>query len=100
MTITRDYGPRTLLSHTQLTRGRGPVLYWILLISIVAIFTLAFIGPLYWMVTSALKTGQEVAQTPPTLFPARPDPQNYIDAWNNLTLGKLLFNTVYYAVGA
>ncbi|MCP2322508.1 multiple sugar transport system permease protein [Hamadaea flava] len=97
---TREYGPRTLLSHTQLTRGRGPAVYWTLLIAIVVIFTLAFIGPLYWMVTSALKTGQEVAQTPPTLFPADPDPQNYIDAWNNLTLGKLLFNTIYYAVGA
>ncbi|MEV6970961.1 carbohydrate ABC transporter permease [Hamadaea sp. NPDC051192] len=97
---TREYGPRTLLSHTQLARGKGPAVYWTLLIAIVVIFTLAFIGPLYWMVTSALKTGQEVAQTPPTLFPADPDPQNYIDAWNNLTLGKLLFNTIYYAVGA
>jgi len=100
MTIARDYGPRTLLSHTQLNRGRGRVFYWILLTSIVVIFTLAFIGPLYWMVTSALKTGQEVAQTPPTLFPKHPDPQNYVDAWTNLTLGKLLFNTIYYAVGA
>ncbi|MEV0270189.1 MAG: carbohydrate ABC transporter permease [Hamadaea sp.] len=97
---TREQGPRTLLSHTQLTRGKGPAVYWTLLIAIVVIFTLAFIGPLYWMVTSALKTGQEVAQTPPTLFPANPDPQNYIDAWNNLTLGKLLFNTIYYAGGA
>ncbi|NUT19131.1 MAG: carbohydrate ABC transporter permease [Hamadaea sp.] len=97
---TRELGPRTLLSHTQLTRGKGPAIYWTLLIAIVVIFTLAFIGPLYWMVTSALKTGQEVAQTPPTLFPANPDPQNYVDAWNNLTLGKLLFNTIYYAGGA
>jgi multiple sugar transport system permease protein len=100
MTIARDLGPRTLLSHTQLRRGRGRAVYWVLLISIVVIFTLAFIGPLYWMVTSALKTGQEVAQTPPTLFPKHADPQNYVDAWTNLTLGKLLFNTVYYAVGA
>jgi len=97
---TREVGPRTLLSHTQLTRGKGPAIYWALLIAIVVIFTLAFIGPLYWMVTSALKTGQEVAQTPPSLFPAHPDPQNYVDAWQNLTLGKLLFNTVYYAAGA
>ena len=97
---TREFGPRTLLSHTQLTRGKGPAIYWTLLIAIVVIFTVAFIGPLYWMVTSALKTGQEVAQTPPTFFPANPDPQNYTDAWNNLTLGKLLFNTVYYAAGA
>lgn len=95
-----DAGPRTLISHTQLTRGRGPLIYWSLLILILVIFTLAFIGPLYWMVTGALKTGQEIAQTPPTWFPQDPNPQNYVDAWTNLNLGKLLFNTVYYAVGA
>lgn len=95
-----DIGPRTLISHTQLTRGRGPLIYWSLLIVVLILFTLAFIGPLYWMVTGALKSGQEIAQTPPTLFPQNPEPQNYTDAWNNLNLGKLLFNTFYYAVGA
>jgi len=95
-----DIGPRTLISHTQLTRGRGPLIYWSLLIVVVALFTVAFIGPLYWMVTGALKSGQEIAQTPPTWFPQDPNPQNYADAWNNLNLGKLLFNTFYYAVGA
>jgi multiple sugar transport system permease protein len=95
-----DLGPRTLISHTQLTRGKGPLIYWTLIIAVLVIFTVAFIGPLYWMVTSALKTGQEVAQTPPTLFPKDPNAQNYADAWNNLNLGKLLFNTFYYAIGA
>ena len=95
-----DIGPRTLISHTQLTRGRGPLIYWTLLIVVLILFTIVFIGPLYWMVTGALKTGQEIAQTPPTLFPKDPNPQNYADAWNNLNLGKLLFNTFYYAVGA
>jgi multiple sugar transport system permease protein len=95
-----DIGPRTLISHTQLTRGRGPLIYWTLLIVVLILFTLVFIGPLYWMVTGALKSGQEIAQTPPTLFPQDPDPQNYADAWNNLNLGKLLFNTFYYAIGA
>jgi multiple sugar transport system permease protein len=95
-----DIGPRTLISHTQLTRGRGPLIYWSLLIAVLILFTVAFIGPLYWMVTGALKSGQEIAQTPPTWFPQDPNPQNYADAWNNLNLGKLLFNTFYYAVGA
>ena len=95
-----DFGPRTLISHTQMTRARGPLIYWTLLIVVLVLFTLAFIGPLYWMVTGALKSGQEIAQTPPTLFPQDPNPQNYVDAWNNLNLGKLLFNTFYYAIGA
>jgi multiple sugar transport system permease protein len=89
-----------LISHAQLTRGRGKAIYWILLAVVVVTFTLIFIGPLYWMVTGALKSGQEIAQTPPTLFPADPQPQNYTDAWQRLNLAKLLFNTFYYALGA
>jgi multiple sugar transport system permease protein len=91
---------RTLISHSQLRRGKGKTIYWTLVIGVVVVFTLIFIGPLYWMVTGALKSGQEIAQAPPTLFPADPQPQNYSDAWNTLNLGKLLFNTFYYAFGA
>ncbi|MEV4627960.1 carbohydrate ABC transporter permease [Micromonospora sp. NPDC049523] len=98
--MAQDSGTRTLISHAQLSRGRGKVIYWTLLTVVVVGFTLAFLGPLYWMVTGALKSGQEIAQTPPTFFPQDPQWQNYADAWNNLDLGKLLFNTFYYAAGA
>ncbi|MGW4462345.1 carbohydrate ABC transporter permease [Micromonospora sp. NPDC004704] len=98
--MAQDSGTRTLISHAQLSRGRGKVIYWTLLTVVVVGFTLVFLGPLYWMVTGALKSGQEVAQTPPSLFPRDPQWQNYADAWNNLDLGKLLFNTFYYAAGA
>lgn len=91
---------RTLISQSQLRRGRGRAVYWVVLLTVVVAFTLVFIGPLYWMVTGALKSGQEVAQSPPTLFPADPQPQNYTDAWYRLNLAKLLFNTFYYAIGA
>ncbi|WDZ82810.1 carbohydrate ABC transporter permease [Micromonospora cathayae] len=95
-----DTASRTLVSPAQLRRGRGRVVYWTLLTVVVVGFTLVFLGPLYWMVTGALKSGQEIAQTPPTLFPKDPQPQNYVDAWHNLDLAKLLFNTFYYAAGA
>ncbi|MDW5327865.1 carbohydrate ABC transporter permease [Plantactinospora sp. KLBMP9567] len=98
--MAQDSGTRTLISAAQLRRGRGKVVYWVLLTTVVVVFTLVFLGPLYWMVTGALKSGQEIAQTPPTLFPQDPQPQNYADAWNNLDLAKLLFNTFYYAAGA
>jgi multiple sugar transport system permease protein len=94
------YETRTLISHAQLTRGRGRFIYWALLVAVVLVFTAVFIGPLYWMVTGALKSGQEIAQTPPTLVPKDPQLANYTDAWNRLNLGKLLFNTFYYAFGA
>lgn len=91
---------RTLISQAQLRRGRGRFLYWTALCLVLAVFTLVFLGPLYWMVTGALKSGQEIAQTPPTLFPRDPRPENYTDAWHQLDLAKLLFNTFYYAAGA
>lgn len=91
---------RTLISQAQLRRGRGRILYWTVLAAVVVAFTLVFLGPLYWMVTGALKSGQEIAQTPPTLFPQDPQVRNYVDAWTNLDLAKLLFNTFYYAAGA
>jgi len=98
--MAADAGTRTLISHAQLARGRGKILYWTVLTLVVLIFTLVFIGPLYWMVTGALKSGQEIAQTPPTLFPQHPETRNYTDAWSNLNLAKLMFNTFYYAAGA
>lgn len=98
--MAQDTATRTLISSAQLRRGRGRIVYWTLLTVVVVGFTLVFVGPLYWMVTGALKSGQEIAQTPPSLFPRDPQPQNYVDAWHHLDLAKLLFNTFYYAAGA
>ncbi|MEU5551783.1 carbohydrate ABC transporter permease [Micromonospora sp. NPDC047793] len=98
--MAQDSGTRTLISQAQLRRGPGRAIYWTLLVVVVVGFTLVFLGPLYWMVTGALKSGQEIAQTPPSLFPQNPQWRNYVDAWHHLALAKLLFNTFYYAAGA
>ena len=98
--MAQDSGTRTLISQAQIGRGRGKTFYWVVLVAVVVVFTAVFIGPLYWMVTGALKSAQEIAQTPPTLFPKHPEGQNYADAWTDLNLGKLMFNTFYYAAGA
>ncbi|WP_405652012.1 carbohydrate ABC transporter permease [Streptomyces sp. RK9] len=91
---------RTLISPAQLARPRGRFLYWTALALVLVVFTLVFIGPLYWMVTSGLKSPQEFAQTPPTLVPEDAHPGNYADAWGVMDLAKLLGNTLYYALGA
>jgi multiple sugar transport system permease protein len=91
---------RTLISNAQLNRRSGRRLYWILLALVVVLFTVVFIGPFYWMVTGALKSGAEVAQTPPTLVPKHAEWGNYKDAWNQADLGRLLLNTLWYAFGA
>ncbi|MGW6057350.1 carbohydrate ABC transporter permease [Streptomyces sp. NPDC055189] len=91
---------RTLISPAQLARPRGKFLYWTAFAVVTIVFTLVFIGPLYWMVISGLKSPQEFAQTPPTLTPDAVHPQNYADAWGVMDLAQLLFNTLYYAFGA
>jgi multiple sugar transport system permease protein len=87
---------RTLVSPARVNRR----LYRGLVVLTVVLFTIVFTGPLYWMVTGGLKSGQEVAQVPPTLYPQHPDPGNYADAWTALSIGRLLGNTVWYAAGA
>ncbi|QIB42172.1 carbohydrate ABC transporter permease [Streptomyces aureoverticillatus] len=91
---------RTLISPAQLARPRGKFLYWTAFVLVLVVFTLVFIGPLYWMVTSGLKSPQEFAQTPPTLVPKDAHPGNYADVWGVMDLAKLLGNTLYYALGA
>jgi multiple sugar transport system permease protein len=93
-------GTRTLISPAALSRKSGRRVYWILLVSTIVVFSLVFLGPLYWMVTGGLKTGPEIAQIPPTLFPKNPDFGNYSDAWIGIGLGRLLLNTLWYAGGA
>ncbi|MGW6007336.1 carbohydrate ABC transporter permease [Streptomyces sp. NPDC055210] len=91
---------RTLISPAQLARPRGKALYWVAFALVVVLFTLAFLGPLYWMVSSGLKTTQEAVQTPPTWVPGSVHPENYKRAWEVMDLAKLLMNTLYYAFGA
>ncbi|MFJ9519641.1 carbohydrate ABC transporter permease [Kitasatospora sp. NPDC101801] len=91
---------RTLISQTQLNRPLGRLLYRTVLVLTVAGFTLVFLGPLYWLVTGGLKSTAEVIQNPPTLFPSELHPDTYATAWRQLGMGRLLFNTLYYAFGA
>jgi multiple sugar transport system permease protein len=56
--------------------------------------------PLYWMVTGALKSPDELAQIPPSFFPKDYDFGVYKEAWEQLQLGVFLKNTALYAGGA
>ncbi|GAB2675851.1 carbohydrate ABC transporter permease [Kribbella swartbergensis] len=91
---------RTLVSPLALRTPRGRLIYWATLILTVVGFTGAFVFPLYWMVTGALKSPEELAQIPPSFFPTRFDLGVYADAWEQLQLGVFLKNTALYAGGA
>jgi multiple sugar transport system permease protein len=63
-------------------------------------FTLAFVFPLYWAVTGAMKSSVELAQTPPTPLPQTWHPGTYRTAWSGLDLARYLRNTVVVVVGS
>ncbi|MGY3334749.1 multiple sugar transport system permease protein [Streptomyces filamentosus] len=91
---------RTLVPPARLARPRGRAAYRASLALVLVLFTLVFLGPLYWLASSGLKDAQEVIQTPPTLIPGTFEPENYTRAWEVMDLSTLLLNTLYYAFGA
>ena len=93
-----DPSTRTLFSASDLRRGR--VGYWAAVGLVAVLFAVVFIGPLVWMVLSALKTPVELAQPTQSLFPAHWQWHNLADAWTQLDVGKFLLHTGYYAAGA
>ncbi|WP_458246580.1 carbohydrate ABC transporter permease [Streptomyces sp. MAI_2237] len=91
---------RTLISPAVLARPRGRALYWSVFTAVVLLFALAFLFPVYWMVTGAMKSPDEIARTPPTLVPQRWHLGGYTDAWDLMQLPQHLWNTVVQAAGA
>jgi len=75
-------------------------MYRVVLTLVIVGFTLVFIGPLYFLFTDGLKSTQEAIATPPTLYPHALHPSNYVQAWNRLDVGRMLWNSFYYAAGA
>jgi multiple sugar transport system permease protein len=102
--VTRRREPtsttRTLISSAQLNRRQGRIAYRVILTLVIVIFTLIFIGPLYFLFADGLKSTQEAIATPPTLYPHHLYPSTYTQAWSRLDVAKMLWNTLYYAFGA
>lgn len=91
---------RTLLSPAVLARPRGRAVYWTVFTGVVLLFALAFLFPVYWMASGAMKSPDEVARTPPTLVPESWSTDGYTDAWELMQLPTHLWNTVVQAAGA
>ncbi|GLV72668.1 carbohydrate ABC transporter permease [Streptomyces hygroscopicus] len=91
---------RTLVSPATLARPRGRAVYWTVFGAVVVLFALAFLFPVYWMVSGAMKSPDEVARTPPTLIPEQWHLSGYTDAWDLMQLPQHLWNTVVQAAGA
>ncbi|MYV45522.1 carbohydrate ABC transporter permease [Streptomyces sp. SID2888] len=91
---------RTLIAPGEMNRRTGRVLYRFVLTLTVVGFTLAFVFPLYWMASGALKSSAELADPTPTLVPQSWHPESYSQAWTNVGLGRYFLNTLLLAAGA
>ncbi|MGI5472872.1 carbohydrate ABC transporter permease [Streptomyces sp. CA-132043] len=100
MRQTDQRAVRTLVSPLTLAAPRGRTLYWTVFAGVVLAFALAFLFPVYWMVTGAMKSPDELVRTPPTLVPESWHLSGYTDAWELMSLPRHLWNTVVQASGA
>ena len=91
---------RTLISSVQLNRPQGKIIYRLVLTLVIVVFTLIFIGPMYFLFTDGLKSTQEAIASPPTLYPHHIYPGTYKAAFDRLDIAQLMWNTLYYAIGA
>ncbi|MEU6821976.1 carbohydrate ABC transporter permease [Streptomyces atriruber] len=91
---------RTLVRPAVLRTRKGRLVYWSVLTLSLVLFTVAFIVPLYWAATGAMKSSTELAQNPPTYVPESWHPENYTKAWREMDLSRYFLNTVVLAGGA
>ncbi|CAM5304827.1 ABC transporter permease [Streptomyces avidinii] len=91
---------RTLVAPAELTRPVGRFLHRFVLGATLTGFTLAFVFPLYWMATGALKTSAELSEPHPTILPSSWHPESYTEAWTNVGLAHYFLNTLLLAFGA
>lgn len=54
--------------------------------------------PLWWMISTSLKSPAEIAQYPPTFFPKEFNFSNYIEAWQTAPFTRWALNTLFLAV--
>lgn len=74
-------------------RTRKQTQVWVSRLLLV-LFSTALLLPLYWMIATALKTDQELAVFPPTLFPRNPQWSNFREAVEYIPFFQFLRNTL------
>jgi multiple sugar transport system permease protein len=95
-----ERGVRTLASPMALRSRKGKTIYWTVFTAVLIAFVIAFLFPLYWMVTGATKSTPELETVPPTIVPQVWHPGNFVSAWDQMNLAQYLGNTVLQAGGA
>jgi multiple sugar transport system permease protein len=58
------------------------------------VFSVPFVVPLFWVLSTSLKTPEQVYISPPRLIPDPVRWQNFVEAWNVAPFGRFLVNTL------
>lgn len=95
----RPAATRSLLSEAQLAKPGARTVYFAVLALAAAVFAAAFLFPVYWMITGALKSPAEFGSDRPTFIPHSLHPGNYALAWNQMRIAHFFLNTVLYTAG-
>jgi multiple sugar transport system permease protein len=62
------------------------------------LITIVMMIPIFWMVSTALKTPTEIFSNPLRWWPAVPQFQNFVTAWQSAPFGSYLFNSLSIAI--
>lgn len=65
---------------------------------IMTIIALVFMIPLFWMLSTSLKTRQEIFAWPPTWLPPEPQWDNYQIAFTKFPLGRFMLNSAFLVI--
>jgi multiple sugar transport system permease protein len=61
---------------------------------LLCVFSVPFVVPLFWVLSTALKTPEQVYVSPPQWIPDPVRWQNFVEAWNVAPFGRFLVNTL------
>jgi multiple sugar transport system permease protein len=83
----------TLLD-SRIRRWPGRILRYL----VMALLSIPFVGPLWWMISSSFKNTSEIFAFPPTLIPQIWLWQNYVEVFKFQPFAEQFFNSTYIAL--
>jgi multiple sugar transport system permease protein len=83
----------------DLKSTKSRILYTTFVLALFLI-ALAWLFPMVWMFSSALKSSSMIVRAPTELFPKTPLWRNYLRAWTELNYPQYFYNTLMLALGA
>lgn len=76
---------------------RSRLIRWAL-VAVMAVISVPFVFPTWWMATSSMKTTSEILRVPPTLWPESPSLTPYRDVFELQPFAQQYVNSLYIAV--